>query len=1637
MNNAHLRRNVLSILTLSTLLLLPTSVRSGPVEFGREEMDSALRKAGLAARAGDIAVTVAKSGAPETYIIRLDGRHAVIEGGDAAGAMYGELEMGERARLRGARAWKKGAVNGAPFLKDRGLNLFLTLPWNYEANNTDYRPESLIDPDKWWFQNDDYWHMLLNSMARHRMNWLDIHGAWDVSVTDAPNLYAYFIQSDKFPEVGVAPGIKARNLKQLNKVIGMAHSRGIKVSLMAYEAQMRIPQKRDVPYRKTEEAAYEYTKEMVEKMIRQAPELDAIGYRVGESGKGESFFRCYQEAVKASDKDIPLFTRTWLTRKTQILPLARASDDYSAEIKYNGEQWGPPYFVAGGRMAGWHSYSFEDHLSYSGSEPAARTWPGNPIPQDGAWPSEPYKAVWQVRANGTHRIFPFYQPDWVRRTIETMRLGTASGYTVEPLNAFYPDSPRYYVANPEDLYTKWILDRDEPYIMLWGRYGYDPNTPEAALDLWFEDAFGKQGLAVARAWKIASKIIPTAYTLYSLGPDQRDHNPEMELGGNLDNFVDNEPFDTFSIMSVRQSLSLSAVGGKDGRVPNYAYAGQLESYAAQARAALTAISDAGLPPMAARRLKELRVAIMMVSHLGDYYSGRLESAYWHALPGQNEGRQNARIRAALARSKAAWELLSDSPEANYYKPFTEPLRMHTNSFHWKSEMAALDRLIESVPARPADTETFSHLPVFPPAPKSAVLDWTARGNEIVCTLPVRSLTAAWLLAKPLPSTTCFHKTPMKKNGAVFEARFERMNCGHLIAADVEFGGHVARIPDWETSAPYLIIPSLPGPSPLYYGSAEAMSYLKPEALTPGKYGTLLLPTRSERFFQYFDLATQRKILDPVARGMRLVVLEQNYGEETAYPLDWLPVPPRLANRSSDEFDPGGALGLPKVTARDILRQTFLPTAGWEIFGNGGVARFKLGQGEIWLIQARAFQLARHPAASKFLAAVVRLDPGKPVVLLDHSGETAAGASSYFTDLMNAVDVPFLTLGEVIAREQGTDSFEKVPGKVADDAVLLGRGPANMKRFLEEKVKHCAARPLPATKEEMEAGKPARRHEMMRCLGLDPLPPRTPLKAQVTGIIKRMGYHIEKIVFESRPNFPVTGLLYVPDGPAGSKYPVILNPHGHWAHKKMESTVQIRLISQALNGYLAFVIDSPGWSFEGDALVERRYAGSHLDFPLVEGSANTTAIYVWDQMRALDYLATRPEADMTRVGLTGASGGGLATMYEFAADERITCAVPVVYPSSLEINPDNGCPCNHVPGALQIGDRSDIMAIRAPAPLFVIGARQDREFPPAGTQLTGGKLEKIWGLYGAAGATGWQIFEGPHDYNKLMREKAMGFFDEFLKGQGDGSPVPEPAIQTEDPSDHQFLALPNVPAGLKTMRDIARENLAASKRGSFDDFVRLNGGLPKRAPLAFKVLTTTCSKSAVTFQSEPGLTIPGLLWQPQGTPKGAVVLVSENGKIAAEKEFDIPALVAAGYACLAIDARGTGELEGLDIRLMTYLGTAPAFAMAVDAVAAAEAMERYSPNVAVISSGLGGAQVPMFAALLKPSLAYVAGLQGMKSYDEVLDFPMEDQGVNYLAIQPRANYGATLAALRAMVKCPSDWSMRGGNDPDWKSHLPRP
>lgn len=1583
------------------IFLLCASKPSTPIDFGKAEI---ARVAG--ARASDVSIEIKPARGKESFRIAGDGQKVTITASDQVGAMYGAYEFAERLHQHPDQAWTT-KFEDSPFLPDRGLNLFLTLPWDYKKNDTDYEVAALTDPNRWWFANEDYWKTLLDTMAKSRLNWLDIHGGWDVSVTNAPNMYAYFVTSPSFPKVGVPDDVKAKDMAQLNHVIEMAHERGIRVSLMCYEANLEIPQNPNPPYQATEQNIYKYTKEVVEQMIRKAPGLDAIGYRIGESGHGENFFTCYGEAIKASGRDIPIVTRSWITRKQKVLPLARASKDFTVEIKYNGEQWGAPYMVAGGRMANWTSYSYEDYLSDSDSPqsspspkspPSKKMWPGWPADGGADWPSEPYKIVWQVRANGTHRIFPFYNPQWVRRSIQAMKIGTASGYTIEGEDAYYPKSPDYYMANPaNDKYCDWIHQRDEMYWTTWGRLGYDPDTPDATFDAQARDLLGAGSEKLVEAWKDASILLSKTFMAYALGPDHRDHAPELEWGGDTDSFIQGAGLDAFSFSPINETYANAATKGIDGRVSLYDTAVELESEARTVAEAVAPFATSSNP-----RAREIANVVEMMGLHADYYANRFLSANAMAAIEATSGEQQSFAETEkIADAATAMSAMASDP---FYRPFTEKLRMHTNTFSWKQEDGKVEAEAKRLAALPTASGTIvewqgSHAPQ-----DKAEFGWASVGGNIVCTAKSANATRAWLLVKPLPSSTFFHRVLMSKDGQTFTASFKRDRYGYDVAVEFARGDIAWRAPAANESQPYVVVPSQPGPTPQIYCSEEALSFLDPKALTPDKYGGILIGTRANNFFRRFNKSTQRKLLDPVERGMRMVILQEDFAKDK---LDFLPKPLRFENAALNTFDPGGQLGLPTVDAAGIMYQRFLPSAGWDIYGNGGLARFKLGKGEIWVTTARLMQYMQLPSAGQAFVQMVGLGgPDRPTVLVDACTEGSIFTSSCHQDLMNSHNIPFVTLGEAIAQEQGMNSFTVIPGPIMNDDVLNGQGTAMANKFLRDQVIALAKRPTAANTGVFEKLRKERKRELMKSLGLDPMPPKTPLNARITGTIQRNGYHIEKLVFESRPNFYVTGHVYVPDGAHG-KLPVIVNVNGHWAHKKDEDRIQLRCAFQATQGYIAIAIDSPGWSFEGNSLIERRPEGDHNDWDLVEGGSNTTGYYVWDAIRALDYMATRPDTDMKHIGLTGASGGGLATLYTFAADDRYEAAVPVVYMASMELAPDNGCLCNHVPGTCQIGDRSDVIAIQAPKPVYIMGAQNDGEFPPDATRLTAKKMQETWKLFGKNGDVYVQIFGGGHDYNQLMREASIGFFNRYLKGQGDGSPVPQPKLEAIDPEDHQLLALDPPIQGERTMRDISLEYLTqAPSDVPAPQAITVNGGRPAKSALNYKE-TGAGATRAITFESEPGLTTPGILVMPEGKPKGVLIFLSDQGKaadMAAGQKADD------GYAHLYIDALGTGELSGIELRYPIYAGRSVAFTAGWQAVRAAEAMRRYSSHIQLVGHGPMCSQAVMYAGLLDGSFEHVFGMDCLKSWADVFK-----EGIDPIAIQPRAHLCGSLENLRKQVR----------------------
>ena len=108
--------------------------------------------------------------------------------------------------------------------------------------------------------------------------------------------------------------------------------------------------------------------------------------------------------------------------------------------------------------------------------------------------------------------------------------------------------------------------------------------------------------------------------------------------------------------------------------------------------------------------------------------------------------------------------------------------------------------------------------------------------------------------------------------------------------------------------------------------------------------------------------------------------------------------------------------------------------------------------------------------------------------------------------------------------------------------------------------------------------------------------------------------------------------------------------------------------------------------------------------------------VWDAMRAIDYLSTRPEVDAKRIATLGASGGGTTSLLTGALDERVKVAVVSAYFNTL--------PRQHrehlaLSGQLCAGAASghgDVRhrGARGAARLFVESGRNDRIFPIAGS-----------------------------------------------------------------------------------------------------------------------------------------------------------------------------------------------------------------------------------------------------------------------------------------------------------------------------------
>lgn len=457
-----------------------------------------------------------------------------------------------------------------------------------------------------------------------------------------------------------------------------------------------------------------------------------------------------------------------------------------------------------------------------------------------------------------------------------------------------------------------------------------------------------------------------------------------------------------------------------------------------------------------------------------------------------------------------------------------------------------------------------------------------------------------------------------------------------------------------------------------------------------------------------------------------------------------------------------------------------------------------------------------------------------------------------------------------------------------------------------------------------------------------LPERTPLNPRVTGKLVRDGHRVEKILFESQPAHFVSALLFLPDAARfPPPYPGVLVPCGHALKAKGHDEYQTMGALLALNGMAALVYDPIDQGERGQYLGSGGWPklwGTTAHFLVGIGSTllgrNTARFEIWDGMRAIDYLQSRPEIDPQRIGCTGNSGGGTQTSYLMALDERVRAASPSCYlcgfPALLRtIGPQDAEQC--IFGQLAFGlDHTDYVTLRAPSPVLICAATKDF-FDIGGAWDTFRLAKRCYTRLGFAERVDLLENDVGHNYNKTQREGVARWMSRWLLSKD--QPVTEPSIPLLSEQEYQcapngqVMSLP----GARSVYDlnIEYENQLAPRRaeawkstarGPLLAKVRQLAGIRPLADLPRPeveklgtVTRTGCRIEMLLLKLEPGLVLPVLQFVPeQPQPNQFVLYVHDQGKAAdAAPGGVIEQLLKEGRTVLAVDLCGTGQTEPAD------------------------------------------------------------------------------------------------------------------------------
>lgn len=489
-------------------------------------------------------------------------------------------------------------------------------------------------------------------------------------------------------------------------------------------------------------------------------------------------------------------------------------------------------------------------------------------------------------------------------------------------------------------------------------------------------------------------------------------------------------------------------------------------------------------------------------------------------------------------------------------------------------------------------------------------------------------------------------------------------------------------------------------------------------------------------------------------------------------------------------------------------------------------------------------------------------------------------------------------------------------------------------------------------------------QMQVACGLWPMPERPPVEATVHGRVERDDYTIDRVYFESSPGLLVTGSLYLPKNASG-KLPTIMCPHGHWANgrfhdhgpdqlkRELESgaeqfevggrhPLQARNVQLARMGCMVFMYDMLGYA-DGGSLTQELAHGFAKQRPQLSSPENwglfsaqselrclnALGLQTWNSIRALDWLISRSDCDASKIGVTGASGGGTQTFILATLDERVTAAFPAVMVSTAM---QGGCTCENASYLRVNTGNIEMAALIAPRPVSMSGADDwTVEIETKGLP----ELKKHYAMLGVPDQVSAKYFKFPHNYNQTSRMMMYEFFNRTLNlgakaiEERDYVPLTREEATVFDAQHPALAKTEETELALLQALDVASQKqiaaLAPHDMASLTEFRRVIGGalgvmigreLPAAGSTEFEKTAETQRDGFVEFAGKLrlkayGEELPTAFLLPSNWNHQAVLWFDGDGRkgvFASEGKpiADVNRLLKAGFAVGTVDLYLTGE-----------------------------------------------------------------------------------------------------------------------------------